>query len=204
MKKVLAILLAAMMAFSAFGMVGFAADPEISDDDVMTLEKVLQIADGMKDATGLCPTVLVFNVGSCKLGSVYQNPTIYYINAGANRGCYAMVSESFVAGNHVQLPAIKDAGDGMAANWMVQTNVAGEQGRTYGSASDFTVPREMKDRPQTENFIVFYAQLVPNEQTPVIAKIMNIFYKIIKVLFGQELADKFGELMLEFGVAIEA
>lgn len=202
MKKVLSILLAALMAFSAFGMFSFAADPEISED-VFTLKNALDIAASMKNGEqDIAPTVLVFNPGSAKLGTVYMGQ-VYYINAGANKGCYALIGENFVAGNHVQLPAIKDAGDGMAANWMVQTNITGEQGRTYGSASDFTIPREMENRAPADNYIVFYANLTPNEQTPVIAKIMNIFYKIIKVLFGQDLANKFGELMLEFGVEIE-
>ncbi|MGN1117379.1 MAG: hypothetical protein ACI4RU_02100 [Acutalibacteraceae bacterium] len=205
MKKVLSILLAALMAFSTFGMFSFAADPEISED-VFTLQDALDIASSMKNGEkDVAPTVLVFNTGSAKLGTVYMTPQVYYINAGANKGCYALISEAFAPGNAVQLPAIKDAGDGMAANWMVQTNIS-EQGRTYGSASTFVIPLEMEERAKADpnsNYIVFYATLTPNEQTPTIAKIMNIFYKIIKVLFGQDLANKFGELMLEFGIEIE-
>lgn len=192
------------MTFSTFGMFSFAADPEISED-VFTLRDALNIAASMKNGDqDITPTVLVFNPGSAKLGTVYMGQ-VYYINAGANKGCYALIGENFVAGNHVQLPAIKDAGEGMAANWMVQTNIPGEQGRTYGSASDFTIPRAENgwNPVDSDNYIVFYANLTPNEQTPTIAKIMNIFYKIIKVLFGQDLANKFGELLLEFGVAIE-
>lgn len=205
MKKVLSILLAVLMTFSTFGMFSFAADPEISDD-VFTLQDALNIAASMKNGDqDVAPTVLVFNTGTAKLGTVYMSPQVYYINAGANKGCYALASESFAPNNPVQLPATKDAGDGMTANWTVQTNIS-EQGRTYAQSSTFIIPLEMEERAKADpnsNYIVFYATPTANEQTPTIAKIMNIFYKIIKVLFGQDLANKFGELMLEFGVAIE-
>ena len=63
MKKVLSILLAALMAFSAFGMFSFAADPEISED-VFTLKNALDIAASMKNGEqDIAPTVLVFNPG---------------------------------------------------------------------------------------------------------------------------------------------
>lgn len=199
MKKFLAVLLAALMMFTTLGMFSFAED--VSG---FTLNDALAKAQLYADANDVAPTVLVFNTGSAKLGSVYQGQ-VYEITAGPNTGCYALVSANFFAKNHVQLPAIKDAGDGMAANWIIQTNVGGEQGRTYGSGSDFIVPEEMYERAQTaplDNYIIFYAQLVPNETTPTIAKIINIFYKVIKVLLGEELANKLALLVSEFGISI--
>ncbi|MGN0444578.1 MAG: hypothetical protein ACI4F5_08195 [Acutalibacteraceae bacterium] len=204
MKKVLSILLAALMAFSAFGMFSFAADPVVPEEGI-TLKYVLAVADSMKGTESendCAPTVLVFNPGSAKLGDVYMGEA-YYITAGINKGCTAIVSSGFAPGNFVQLPSIKDAGEGMTANWMVQTGGLSETGKIFAQASMFEIPKEMADRAQTDNYIVFYAALTQNPSTPTIAKIMNIFYKIIKVLFGQDLANKFGELMLEFGVAIE-
>lgn len=198
MKKVLAIFLAALMMFATLGMTSFAADVV---EDKFTLKDALAIAASYADDDGTAPTVLVFNTGAAKLGTTYQG-AVYQITAGANNGCFALISETFFAGNPVQLPNIKDAGDGMAANWTVLTDGIATTGNTYGSGSLYKIP-DMSERTADDNYIVFYAQLTPNETTPVIAKIMNIFYKVIKVLFGEQLAAKFEEVMLEFGVVIE-
>ena len=194
MKKVLAILLAALMMFTTFGMFSYAADVS---EDTFTLQDAIALAEGMKDVGGNKPVVLVFDTASAKLGTVFQGNE-YYINSGALSGCWALVSPTFVPERSVQLPNIKDAGDEMAANWLLETAVE-EQGRTYASGSLIKITQQMVDK----EYIVFRAQLVANEQTPVIAKILNIFYKIVKVLFGEQLAIKFQELCLEFGVVIE-
>ena len=207
MKKVLAVLLAALMAFTTLGMFAYA-EPVV--DDVFTLDMALDIAEGLKDGTGMIPTVLVFNPGSAKLGTVPMGQQ-YYITAGRNKGCYAIVDANFNVGNYVQLPYIKDAGDGMAANWLVQTAGIEGAGRTFANGSMFEIPPMItvdKDgnivpKAQEDNYIVFYANLVPNESTPVIEKILNIFYKVIKVLFGEELAYKLAQMVLQFGIVIE-
>lgn len=199
MKKVLAIFMAALMMFAAFGSTISAADYV---EEAFTLNDALDIAKTMKDATGTVPTVLVFNTVSAKLGTTYQGQ-VYPITAGANKGCYALIGETFVPGNIVQLPNIKDAGDGMAANWTVLTANLDETGRTYGSGSVFVIP-DMKDRAEADNYIVFYAQLTPNETTPVIAKIMGIFYRVLNVLFpGSGIAEKFLEMLAGLGLEVE-
>ena len=198
MKKVLAIFMAALMMFATLGMTSFAADVV---EDTFTLNDAITIAASMTDETGTAPTVLVFNTVSAKLGTTYQGQ-VYQITGGANKGCYALISETFVPGNVVQLPNIKDAGDGMAANWTVLTAELEDTGRTFGSGSIFVIP-DMSDRAPADNYIVFYAQLTPNETTPVIAKIMSIFYKVIKVLFGEDLANKFLNILFELGLEVE-
>lgn len=208
MKKILAIFLAALMMFTTFGMVSSAA--EVTGGE-FKLEDALAIAAGWADADdpSFKPIVLVFDPGSAKMGTIYEGD-LFKITSGPCRGMYALVSESFTVKNRVQLPGIKDAGDGMAANWFLETelSVKDENGnrkpieigsRTYASGSSITITEPMMEH----DYLVFYAQQTVNEQTPIIATIMNIFYKVIKVIFGEQLAAKFEEIMLEFGVAIE-
>lgn len=194
MKKILAILLATLMMFSAFGAVSFAADVPATD---VTLNDILAKAAEWTDSTGTKPVVLVFNPGTAKMGQIYEGD-LWAITAGPNRGCYALIGENFVEGTYVQLPNIKDAGDGMAANWMVTTAIS-DQGRTYGSGTSFLITPEVAEH----DYVVFYAQLTPNETTPVIATIMSIFYKVINVLFGSDLANKFLEVLAGLGLEIE-
>lgn len=203
MKKILAIFLAALMMFSTFAMVSSAA---IIKEDAVTLQNILDLVaekwtkyDG--DGKAYKPVVLIFDPGSAKMGTVHEGD-LYYITAGPNSGMCALISENFVAGHRVQLPNIKDAGDGMAANWFLETADVGIDdigSRTYANGSVFTISNAMA----AKDYIVFYAQLTVNEETPVIATIMNVFYKIIKIIFGEQLAAKFEEIMLEFGVVIE-
>lgn len=188
------------MAFTTFGVIGFAETP---DGSAVTLQSVLEYAqEKYHDDDGKAPVVLLFDTGEAKLGTVHQGE-VFQITAGPNTGCYAIVSPIYFPDKRAQLPNIKDAGDGMAANWMLQSNVGGELGRTYGPGSSYIIPLEMKDRALVDNYIVFYATLVPNEQTSTITKIMGIFYKVIKVLLGEELADKFLNLLSELGLVVE-
>lgn len=199
MKKVLAVLLAALMMFTTLGMFGYAETPVVGDK--FTLDDALNIAKGYADADGstTIPTVLVFNTGAADIGTVPMGNQ-YYINDGRNKYSYVIVDSNFNVGSYVQLPYIKNAGDGMSANWLVQSGP--DAGRTFAQGSLYEIPDEMLALPQSSNYIVFYAQLVPNETTPVIEKILNIFYKVVKVIFGPELALKLAGLVKEFGIVI--
>lgn len=203
MKKVLAVFLAALMMFATFGMTSFAEDVvEIDPTEPETLDEILDyVAARWTDSTGTVPTVLVFNPNTAKVGMAYEGKT-FPIKSGKNKGCTALVGENFVPGNPVQLPNVKNAPDGYAGSWRVLTEGIESSGRTYGSGSIYVIPEAMKERVQANNYIVFYAEFSPNEETSVLSKIMGIFYKVISVL-SQDLADQFYNMLVKLGLEIE-
>ncbi len=202
MKKFLAVFLAALMMFTTFGVLSYAGEPVVQDE-ALTLDEVLDIAASYEDTEGMIPTVLVFNTASAKMGTVPRGK-MYYITSGRNKGSYALIDENFVIGEFVQLPYIKDAGEDMTANWLLQTGIEGvPSGTTFAQGSMFEIPKGIAGLPQGSNYITFYANIVPAEKSSVLAKVFTVFYKILKVIFGDEFAYKFAELLYQFGVVIE-
>ncbi len=172
---------------SMFAFVGSA-----DDYTSKTLDEIHQIAGNT--------VVLVFDFANGKVGTIYEGD-VYYIASGANAGCYALVSEKFVPGNYVQLPGIKDASDGMKADWTVTTAVANVDigtGRAFASGSLYQISPDF-----TGNQINLRATETPQETTSTFTKIMAIFYKVIKVLFGDALAQRFLGIFSEFGLDLD-
>ncbi len=187
MKKVISVFLAVLMLLGTFGIVGTAAE------DTATEEKVSCSAP-------YCVS-LVFNYMSYQVGTVHMG-NLQKVTEDPNKGCYVLRDTSgFTAGNFVQLPEIKNTGDGTYGVWyMASQGVPGEPyGYTLSGGSLYQIPNTAANG----EYVVFLAQARPIEQTNTLSKIMQIFAKIIGVLFGTELQGKFIELLAGLGVDME-
>lgn len=199
MKKVLSVLLAALMMFATFGMTCFA--DEATDGQVsIKLEDALAYAQTLATADGTIPTTLVFEQTYFKVGS-YYNGKYFNINDGPYAGCVAIVYSAAYPERTVQLPATKDAPEGNAGAWVVRSSGT-EFAKRYTSGDDFKIPVDMKEKAAEDNYIVFGNLLVPSEQTPTISKIFGIFFKIIRVIAGDEVANKFMNLLAQLDIVI--
>lgn len=200
MKKVLAVFLAAVMMISTLGIIGFAVDAK-----GFTLDDAFAKANAYASG-GKSPTVLIFDTGSVNLGTVPQGAA-YKITEGAYTGCHAVIISTAFPENYVQLPYTSNAGDGQAANWMLLTKFNDETvPEKIIQGELFKIPASMADKNatgNTDNIIVFRAVTTANETTPVINKIFTVFYKIIKVLISDDLANQFYNVLKELGIELD-
>lgn len=178
MKKVISVVLAVLMLFSCFAVVGLA-------DDSSNEEKKVTASDSS------CVS-LVFNYLSYDVGNIYYGDTAT-ITDGANKGCLVLRGDMCTAGNFVQLPGIKNAPEGYAGAWYLSSGMSTglNVGATYACGSMFQIPETAKNG----EYIVFTAVVTPVETTSTLAKIANIFAKIITVLFGTEAGNKFKNIL---------
>ncbi|MBQ6872939.1 MAG: hypothetical protein IJO24_01390 [Clostridia bacterium] len=187
MKKVISVFLAVLMLLGSFGIVGTAADETTAPEKVSC-------------SAPYCVS-LVFNYMSYQVGTVYMG-NLQKVTEDPNKGCYVLRDTSgFTCGNFVQLPEIKNTGDETYGVWYVaSTTVPGEAiGYTLSGGSYYQIP----DTAENGEYVVFLAQAKPIEQTSTLAKIMQIFAKIIGVLFGTELQGTFVELLASLGIDME-
>lgn len=169
MKKVVSLVLAVLMLFSAFAFVGSAVS--VSDDKYVTL---------------------VFNYLSFDVGNIYYG-TPETVDEGPMKGCIVIRGDMCTPGNYVQLPGIKNPPDGYAGAWFLNSAMAtgATAGNTYACGSMYQIPENAK----LGEYIVFTATTTPIEQTSTIVKIVKVFAKVIGVLFGTDAANKFLEIM---------
>lgn len=181
MKKVISVVLAMLMLFACFGMVGTAGDATAD-----TTEKVVTASDPG------CVS-LVFNLAGYEMGTVYGGCEPEVINQGYNKGCVVVRGDLYHQNNMVQLPEIKNPPEGYAGGWYLSSNVATGSvgGVTYACGSMYQIPGTVNDG----EYIVFTATTRPIETTSTIVKIVNVFAKVINVLFGKEAYDKFLDIM---------
>lgn len=179
MKKVISVVLAVLMLFACFGMVGTAGD-------AATEEKKVTVSDPNYVS-------LVFNYLSYDKGTIYYGDPAETINEGSMTGCIVIRGSMCTPGNFVQLPGIKNTPEGTAGAWFLNSAMAtgAQAGNTYACGSLFQIPKESK----LGEYIVFTATTTPIEQTSTIVKIVKVFAQVIGILFGQEAADKFLEVM---------
>lgn len=169
MKKVVSLVLAVLMLFSAFAFVGSAVS--VSDSSCVSL---------------------VFNYLSYDVGNIYYG-TKETIDEDPMKGCIVLRGSMCTAGNFVQLPGIKNPPEGYAGAWYLSSAMAtgSAAGNTYACGSMFQIPVEAKDG----EYIVFTATVTPIEKTSTLVKIAKIFGKIITVLFGKSAGNKFMDII---------
>ncbi len=215
MKKLLAVFMAVMMAFSfcAFSVSAeettaptTPATPEIEANWAIgsehTFDEVLnkvksEISNGV---------ILLFGYGEFK-PDVFDTGTDGYwvkITGNAFAGYYALFGNSYIKGARIKLPTIADAPDGYAGHWNVSgaTTAAGTTGGSdYAGGGMYTI----SDKAEQGSYIFFNAEKTEVEQTPTIVKVMSIFAKIIKILFGGDenvIYKAFLDILAEFGVEV--
>lgn len=169
MKKVISVVLAMLMLFSAFAMVGSAVS--VSDDRYVSL---------------------VFNYLSYDIGNIYYG-TAETVDEGSMKGCIVIRGDMCTPGNFVQLPGIKNPPEGYAGAWFLNSAMAtgAAAGNTYACGSMFQIPAEA----QLGEYIVFTATTTPIETTSTIVKIVKVFAQIIGILFGQDTANRFLDII---------
>ena len=169
MKKVISLVLAVLMLFSAFAFVGSAVS--VSDDSYVSL---------------------VFNYLSYDVGNIYYG-TPDTVDEGPMKGCIVIRGAMCTPGNFVQLPGIKNPPEGYSGAWFLSSSMAtgAQAGNTYACGSMFQIPENAK----LGEYIVFTATTAPIEQTSTIVKIVRIFAKVIGVLFGTDAANKFLDII---------
>ncbi|MGN0463339.1 MAG: hypothetical protein ACI4GA_01380 [Acutalibacteraceae bacterium] len=169
MKKVISLVLAVLMLFSAFAFVGSAVS--VSDDNYVSL---------------------VFNYLSYDVGNIYYG-TPETVDEGPMKGCIVIRGAMCTPGNFVQLPGIKNPPEGYSGAWFLSSSMAtgAQAGNTYACGSMFQIPENAK----LGEYIVFTATTAPIEQTSTIVKIVRIFAKVIGVLFGTDAANKFLDII---------
>ncbi len=175
MKKVISVVLAMLMLFACFGMVGTAEDATTDEVKVVTASDPSCVS-------------LVFNYLSYDKGTVYSGKD-EVINSGSNQGCVVIRDANYQPGNFVQLPEIKNPPEGYAGGWFLASAEAtgAASGNTYACGSLYQIPKEAKKG----EYIVFTAVVRPVETTSTIVKIVKVFAKVIGVLFGEDAANKF-------------
>lgn len=169
MKKVISLVLAVLMIFSVFAMSASAVS--VSDDKYVSL---------------------VFNYLSYDIGNIYYGEA-ETVDEGSMKGCVVIRGDMCTPGNFVQLPGIKNPPDGYAGAWFLNSAMAtgASAGNTYACGSMFQIPEEAK----LGEYIVFTATTTPIETTSTIVKIVKVFAQVIGILFGQDAANKFLEVM---------
>lgn len=197
MKKILAVFLAALMAFS---FCAFGASAEILDDSVGGTGTFDEIK---ADAVELGGVILLFNFGSGAVGTFdLQGMGRWKRIVGPEfQGYYALYGSITHPGNQVKLPTIKDVDEGFSGNWYCSssTMAAGKEyqtGITFAAGGAYTIPKEAA----AGEYIIFNAQLTERTQTPTINKIFAIFVKIIETLLGGDLANTFKGLLADLGI----
>lgn len=186
MKKVISVFLAVLMLFGTLGVVGVAEDTTPKDDVYCSDPECVS---------------LVFNYMGFEIGTVYMGD-LEEVTAGPNTGCYVLRgSKYFSEGNFIQLPEIKNTGDGTYGVWYlasITTAGAAMQGQTLSGGSYYQIPATAANG----DYIVFIAQSKPIEQTSTFGKIATILVKIVKILLGDTLANKLVEMLVEMGVDV--
>lgn len=130
-KKVLSLLLATVMAFSMFTVIGAAAS--VSDENCITL---------------------VFDCRDYEMGKIYWGtPSI--IEVGSMRGFVVLRSNYCTPGNSVQLPELKKVRNGRVGGWVISDAKAdgATNGEVYACGSEYTIPVEAR----MGEYIVFAA-----------------------------------------------
>ncbi len=188
MKKVISVFLAVLMLFCSLGIVGTATEDTTTDTTKVSCSAPYCVS-------------LLFNYMSYQVGTVYMGE-LNRVTEDPNKGCYVLRDTSgFTAGNFVQLPEIKNTGDGTYGVWYVaSTTVPGEAiGYTLSGGSYYQIP----DTATNGEYVVFLAQAKVIEQTSTFATIAQVFAKIIGILFGSSLQATFIEILTELGVDME-
>ena len=191
MKKIIATLLAAILMISSFAVMSSA----------LTLEEF----QAKYDPTSEQVTFLFDTAGVCSMGTLHQG-RMEKIDDGNYKNMYAVTAEEFRPDRYVQLPGSICTVDGYAANWNLVSDLRDSSGNallptgaTYPSATVFQIPNKAE---LAGRIILFRAQITPVETESVLGKILVVFAKIIKALFGEDTARSFLQVFVDMDLGL--
>lgn len=189
MKKVIATLLAAIMLISSFAVMASALSFE--QFKAMYPDKV----------------IFVFDPASFTMGTRYQGDLQKIDEGDIYKGMYALSGVEFDPDRYIQLPGTKTSDDAVTANWALYSDPRDDEGNrllptgsTYAAGSVFHIPN---NKALIGQVIYFRAEQTAVEKESVLGKILVVFAKIIKALFGEDTARGFLELFVDMDLGID-